>query len=83
MKKVLALIFIVSLLLLAGCTKEAPKTPVSKLPVNTNKVVDTPVDSGTEAEVIDVEADLEELDSLDVDLDSDLDSLDADLDFEI
>lgn len=88
MKKILAMILILSLVLVMGCAREATvtsgnvKTPTTNSPT----VAQTPAADtvGTEAAVSEVEADLDGLEDLDEDyLSEELDTLDSELDFEI
>jgi len=79
MKKIIAIIMILSLLLLIGCSKNTPTSDSKDITVK-----DTSSVQGSNEQNEEVSSDLSELDSLNNDLDfSDLDSLDSDLDLEI
>ena len=85
MKRILAAIFIISLFLIAGCAKEVPmkSAPPTSSGADTKVTITEPAGTSTEAQVTDVEAELDELD-FDEDFNTaELDALDEDLNFEI
>ncbi len=87
MRKAVAIVLICALLLVAGCSKEAPTGPktAEKNADNGAKasVEVAPDTQSTDMQVDNFDAKLAELDSIDMELDSELDSLDEDLNFEI
>jgi PBP1b-binding outer membrane lipoprotein LpoB len=85
MKKIIAVLLVLSLVFIMGCAASTTKAPVKASATGPSAPVQV-TDEGLSAEdtLGDVEADLADIDSLDEDLDmSDLDALDEELNFEI